>query len=155
MNRAILKGEAGALSEEARRGWDLFQKKANCIRCHAGFNLTDNQFHNIGVGVDRRPDPDLGRYGVTRAEGDQGRFKTPTLRALRYTAPYMHDGSEKTLADVIEYYDRGGNRNPNLDEQMKPLGLSPPEKADLLALLDAFQGEGWKVTAPIQLPAEP
>jgi len=67
----------------------------------------------------------------------------------------MHDGSEKTLADVIEYYDRGGNRNPNLDDQMKPLGLSPQERTDLLALLDAFEGEGWKVTAPIQLPVEP
>ena len=150
----FVKGEEGALSEEARRGWDLFQNKANCLPCHAGFNLTDNQFKNIGVGFDG-PDPDLGRYGFTGAEGDQGRFKTPTLRALRYTGPYMHDGSEKTLEDVIEYYDRGGNPNPYLDEEMKPLDLTEQEKADLLAVLVAFEGEGWMVTAPIQLPAEP
>ena len=150
----FIKGEEGALSEEATRGWDLFQNKANCLRCHAGFNLTDNQFKNIGVGFDG-PDPDLGRYEFTGAEGDQGRFKTPTLRALRYTGPYMHDGSEKTLEDVIEYYNRGGNPNPYLDEEIKPLELTEQEKADLLALLDALEGEGWMVTAPIQLPAEP
>ena len=150
----FIKGEEGALSEEARRGWDLFQNKANCIRCHAGFNLTDNQFKNIGVGFDG-PNPDLGRYEFTGAEGDQGRFKTPTLRALRYTGPYMHNGSEKTLEDVIEYYNRGGNSNPYLDEEMKPLELTEQEKVDLLAVLHAFEGEGWMVTAPIQLPAEP
>ena len=150
----FIKGDEGALLEEARRGLDLFESKANCIRCHAGFNLTDNQFKNIGVGFDG-PDPDLGRYEFTGTEGDQGRFKTPTLRALRYTAPYMHDGSEQTLEDVIEYYDRGGNPNPYLDEEMKPLELTEQEKADLLALMYAFDGEGWMVTAPIQLPAEP
>ncbi len=150
----FINGDAGALSEEARRGWDLFQNKASCVRCHAGFNLTDNQFHNIGVGFDG-PDPDLGRYEVTGVDGDQGRFKTPTLRALRYTAPYMHDGSERTLEDVIEYYNRGDNPNPYLNEQMKPLELTAQEKADLLALLDAFEGGGWMVAAPIQLPAEP
>lgn len=150
----FIKGETGALSEEATRGWELFQNKALCISCHAGFNLTTNQFKNIGVGFDR-PEPDLGRYEFTGVEGDQGRFKTPTLRALRYTAPYMHDGSEATLEDVIEYYDRGGNPNPYLDEVMTPLGLTEQEKADLLALLYAFEGEGWMVTAPIQLPEEP
>ena len=150
----FVKGEEDALSEEARRGYELFQDKANCIRCHAGFNLTNNQFHNIGVGFDG-PDPDLGRYEFTGAEGDQGRFKTPTLRALRYTAPYMHDGSQQTLEEVIEYYDRGGNPNPYLDMEIMPLELTEQEKGDLLALLDAFEGEGWMVTAPIQLPAEP
>ena len=151
----FMKGETSALSEEATRGWELFQNKALCIRCHAGFNLTDNQFKNIGVGFDG-PEPDLGRYDFTGAEGDQGRFKTPTLRALRYTGPYMHDGSEATLEDVIEYYDRGGNPNPYLDEvMMGPLELTEQDKADLLALLYAFEGEGWMVTAPIQLPEEP
>ena len=149
----FVKGEEDALSEEARRGWNLFQDKANCIRCHAGFNLTDNQFHNIGVEFDGL-DPDLGRWVITGTEGDQGRFKTPTLRALRYTAPYMHDGSEKTLEDVIEYYDRGGNPNPYLDTEMRPLELTEQEKADLLVLLDAFEGEGWMVAAPSQLPSE-
>lgn len=150
----FLKGDQNALSDQAKRGWDIYQKKANCIACHAGFNLTDNQFHNIGVGFDK-PNPDLGRYLVTKAEDDRGRFKTPTLREITYTAPYMHDGSEKTLEDVIEFYNKGGNKNPQLDERIKPLNLTAQEKADLLALLKSFNGEGWMRTAPIQLPADP
>src|SRR5438093_8340990 len=81
-------GNANALSDSAKRGWDIYQKKANCIACHAGFNLTDNNYHNLGVGLDK-PDPDLGRYVVTKMEEDKGRFKTPTLREITYTGPYM------------------------------------------------------------------
>jgi cytochrome c peroxidase len=149
----FMKGDQTALSEEARRGRDLFQTKANCIRCHAGFNLTNNQFRNIGVGFDG-PNPDLGRYEFTRNDGDRGRFKTPTLREITFTAPYMHDGSEPTLEGVIEYYDRGGNPNPYLDSDIEPLHLSKQEKADLLAFLHSLNGEGWKVQAPIQLPPD-
>jgi cytochrome c peroxidase len=98
-----------------------------------------------------RPNPDLGRYEFTRNENDRGRFKTPTLREITYTAPYMHDGSEPTLEEVIEYYDRGGNPNPYLDPDIEPLHLTQQEKADLLALLHSFNGEGWKVQAPVQL----
>jgi cytochrome c peroxidase len=149
----FVKGDQSALSNEARRGWDLFQTKANCVRCHAGFNLTSNQFRNIGVGFDR-PNPDPGRYAFTRNENDRGRFETPTLREITFTAPYMHNGSEPTLEAVIEYYDRGGNPNPNLDPDIEPLHLSRQDKADLLALLRSFNGVGWKVRAPIQLPAD-
>ena len=87
-----------------------------------------------------------GTRGVSR--------RSPCVR-FHYTAPYMHDGSEKTLEDVIDSYDREGNPNPYLDEEMNPLDLTEQEKANLLALLDAFEGEGWMVTAPIQLPADP
>jgi cytochrome c peroxidase len=147
----FVKGDQTALSEEARRGRDLFQTKANCIRCHAGFNLTNNQFRNIGVGFDR-PNPDLGRYEFTKNESDRGRFKTPTLREITFTAPYMHDGSEATLEDVIEYYDRGGNGiEPDHGHRAY---LTKQEKADLLALLHSFNGEGWKVQPPIQLPPD-
>lgn len=147
-----LKGDATAMSESATRGWALFQGKANCIPCHAGFNLTDNAFHNIGVGFDR-PNVDLGRYEVTKLEEDKGRFKTPTLREIVYTAPYMHDGSEPTLESVIEYYDRGGVKNPQLDEKMKVLKLTPEEKADLLAFLKALSGEGWQAKMPLSFPS--
>jgi len=149
----FMKGDQTALSKEAQRGRNLFQTKANCIRCHAGFNLTNNQFRNIGVGFDR-PNPDLGRYEFTRNESDRGRFKTTTLREITFTAPYMHDGSEPTLEAVINYYDRGGNQNPNLDSDIEPLHLTKQEKADLLAFLQSFNGEGWKVQAPIQLPPD-
>lgn len=149
----FLKGDATALSEPAKRGWTLFQNKANCIRCHAGFNLTDNGYHNLGVGFDK-PNPDPGRYAVTNAEEDKGRFKTPTLREITYTAPYMHDGSARTLEEVIDFYNRGGTKNPQLDPEVKPLNLTAQEKADLVAFLKSLNGEGWQAKAPIALPAE-
>jgi cytochrome c peroxidase len=81
---------------------------------------------------------ELGRFLITREQKDLGAFKTPGLRNVARTAPYMHDGSEATLAAVIEFYDRGGNTNPYLDGGMRPLGLTTQEKADLVALLDTF-----------------
>lgn len=89
-------GDKSALSAAEVRGLELFRTKANCNSCHAGFNMTDDVFHNIGVGLDN-PQPDLGRYVVTKADADRGAFKTPTLRDITRTAPYMHDGSEPTL----------------------------------------------------------
>ncbi len=147
------KGDASALSDSARLGWELFQKKAECIGCHAGFNLTDNGYHNIGVGLDK-PEPDLGRYVVTKAEEDRGRFKTPTLREIIYTGPYMHDGSEKTLEDVVEFYNKGGNKNPQLDEKIKPLNLTKEEKANLVAFLKSLNGEGWQAKMPTSFPPD-
>jgi len=127
--------------------------------------FTDDLFHNIGVGVQKtdfntvsrkvaamaqsgasidelaltdEAASELGRFLVTRETKDLGAFKTPQLRNIALTPPYMHDGSEKTLRDVIEYYDRGGNDNPYLDGGMRPLGLTDQEKADLVALLETF-----------------
>lgn len=148
----FLKGDATALSDSAKRGWNLFQNKAKCIKCHAGFNLTDNGYHNLGVGFDK-PNPDLGRYRVTSGEEDKGRFKTPTLREITYTAPYMHDGSARTLEEVIDFYNKGGIKNPQLDQEVKPLNLTNEEKADLVAFLKSLNGEGWQARAPIALPA--
>jgi cytochrome c peroxidase len=117
-----------------------------------GFNFTDGSFQNTGVGMDK-PDPDLGRYHVTHEERDKGAFKTPTLREIEHTAPYMHDGSLRTLEDVVEYYDKGGNRNPHLSRGMKPLGLTAREKKEIVAFLKALGGEGWRqVKRPEELP---
>jgi len=146
-----LAGDKDAMSPSAVRGWELFNGKANCKTCHASFNFTDENYRNIGVGMDK-PKPDLGRYEQTKKEGDKGAFKTPTLRNIVQTAPYMHDGSEETLAEVIEFYDKGGVKNPALSADIKPLNLTPQEKRDLVALLEALTGEVNNMTPPEKLP---
>ncbi len=140
-------GDKTAMSESAVRGFDLFNKKANCAICHDGFNFSNSDFHNIGVGMlDKKPN--LGRFEQTKEDKHKGAFKTPTLRNLKYTAPYMHDGSEKDLAAVIDYYDRGGNANAWQDGRMKRLALTPDEKKDLIAFLDALNGDPVAVKEP-------
>ena len=133
-------GETTALSPAARRGHALFWGNARCFRCHVGFNFTDESYHNIGVGMDQ-PEPDLGRFEVTRREQDRGAFKTPTLRDIALTTPYFHDGSTRTLEDVVEWYDKGGMDNPQLDPKIKSLGLTARGKADLVEFLKALTGE--------------
>ena len=133
-------GEKTALSPAAQRGQALFAGRARCVACHAGFNFTDEGYRNIGVGMDKA-DPDLGRYTATKDEADKGAFKTPTLRDVARRGPYMHDGSERTLGDVVAFYDRGGVKNPWLSQDIKPLGLSREEQADLVAFLHALTGE--------------
>lgn len=142
-------GDKKAMSAAAARGHDLFHGKANCAICHDGFNFSDSDFHNLGVGMAKElAKPDLGRYDQTKAEDDKGKFKTPTLRNLKYTAPYMHDGSQKTLAEVVDFYDRGGEKNAQLDGRIKPLKLTKEERADLLAFLDALNGDPVAIKAP-------
>ncbi|MBI2926121.1 MAG: cytochrome-c peroxidase [Verrucomicrobia bacterium] len=136
-DRYVLLKDETALSEPARRGLELFRSKARCAHCHEGELFTDQKFHNTGVSWGKEP-LDLGRYEHTRREGDQGKFKTPTLRHLTLTAPYMHDGSLATLEDVIDFYDRGANPNPHLDGAIQPLNLSAAEKADLLVFLECL-----------------
>jgi cytochrome c peroxidase len=100
-----------------------------------------------------KPNPDVGRYAVTKNDADWGAFKTPTLREIANTAPYMHDGSLKTLEEVVDYYDKGGIKNKNLDEKMKPLNLTAQDKKDLVAFLKALSGEGWQhIQAPSKFP---
>ncbi|MCK6499436.1 MAG: c-type cytochrome, partial [Nitrospira sp.] len=122
--------------------------KARCILCHNGPNFTDNQFHNLGVPQVGPLKEDLGRFLVTKAEKDKGAFKTPTLRSIAETAPYMHDGVYKTLEEVVEFLDQGGEANPNLSPMIRPLGLTAEEKADLIAFLQALTGEPLKVVMP-------
>lgn len=135
-----LNGNPEALSEQARRGLLIFRGKGNCTSCHLGPNLTDEGFHNTGVAWREDRFADDGRFTVTRDEKDRGAFKTPTLREVARTAPYMHDGSIATLEEVVAYYDRGGNRNPYLDSEMRPLNLTEDEKRALVAFLHSLSG---------------
>lgn len=141
-------GDKKAMTSEQVRGMDIFYNKTACDSCHIGFNFTDGSYENIGIGMDK-VSPDLGRYVVTRRDEEKGAFKTPTLREIEHTAPYMHDGSLKTLEDVVEHYNKGGIKNPWLDERLKPLNLSAQEKKDLVSFLKALSGSGWQqVKAP-------
>ena len=145
-------GDKKALTAEQIRGWKVFKDKAKCDQCHEGVNFTTNEYHNLGVGMDK-PNPDQGRFEVTHKDADRGAFKTPTLRDIARTAPYMHDGSLKTLDEVVEFYDKGGTLNKNLDEKMKPLNLTADEKRALVEFMKALNGEGWQqMTAPSALP---
>ncbi len=130
-------GEVQALTESERHGLWLYESRGRCWRCHSGPNFTDEEFHNTGVGWGKEP-VDLGRYAWTKKENDRGRFKTPTLRGLPATAPYMHDGSLKTLQEVVEFYNQGGNKNPNIDPVLAPLHLSKDDVKDLVAFLKAL-----------------
>jgi cytochrome c peroxidase len=144
-------GEKDALSASAVRGMNLFNGKANCKTCHTGFNFTDESYHNLGVGMDK-PKPDLGRYVVSKADSERGAFKTPTLRNVVQTAPYMHDGSEATLTEVVEFYNRGGVKNQWLSKEIKPLNLTPAEVTDLVAFLEALTGDVNGLEPPASLP---
>ncbi|MFN4259189.1 MAG: cytochrome-c peroxidase [Gemmataceae bacterium] len=145
-------GDKEAMTAAQIRGMDVFFKKAACDACHIGFNFTDGSFANIGIGMDK-PNPDWGRYLVTKREFEKGAFKTPTLREIEHTAPYMHDGSMKTLEEVVEHYNKGGIKNPHLDQRMKPLNLTDQEKKDLVEFLKALSGEGWQhIQEPAELP---
>jgi len=130
-------GDVKALDDRELHGLWLYESKGRCWQCHSGRNYTDESFHNTGVRWGKDP-IDLGRYAVTKQDADRGRFKTPSLRGLTHTAPYMHDGSMATLEEVVDFYDNGGGKNPYLDPIMKPLGLSKDEKADLVAFLKAI-----------------
>lgn len=128
------KAAENPMSDSAQRGMVLFAGKANCAACHAGANFADEQYHNLGVGMESDK-PDLGRFVVTKVEKDRGAFKTPTLRNVALSPPYMHDGSQATLDEVIEWYNKGGHKNRWLSDKMKPLNLTDQEKADLLAFM--------------------
>src|SRR5262249_33884873 len=130
-------GSLDFLNERERHGLWLYESRGRCWRCHPGPNFTDEAFHNTGISWGGQPS-DLGRYEVTRKDADRGRFKTPTLRGLKHTAPFMHDGSLRTLDEVVEFYNRGGAKNPYLDPLIEPLGLSKEDMKDLVAFLEAL-----------------
>ena len=145
-------GDKKALTPAQVDGLDVFQNKAKCDQCHEGINFTTNAYHNLGIGTDK-PNPDEGRYVVTKDPKDWGAFKTPTLREIARTAPYMHDGSLKTLEEVVDFYDKGGIPNKNLDEHLKPLHLTAGDKKDLVEFLKSLNGEGWQSAAvPTKFP---
>ena len=155
------------LSESAARGLRIFRRKGNCANCHEiSFDnalFMDNRFYNIGVGFDRlEPQldemisalgqgeevsdlalsaeqiPELGRFNVTHIISDIGKFKTPTLRNISLTGPYMHDGSMETLEEIVEYYDKGGDQNRFIDPAIFPLHLTKQEKIDLVEFMKSL-----------------
>jgi cytochrome c peroxidase len=139
--------KAAPLSDAARRGGELFYSdRSGCTLCHAGANFSDEMYHNLGVGMEEASNPDdqqidWGRYAITNDDNDRGAFKTPTLRNVAQTAPYMHDGSQQTLAEVVEWYVAGGHDNAWLSPLIEPLDLTSEEQADLVAFLEALTGE--------------
>jgi cytochrome c peroxidase len=150
-DRYLYGGQQDAISDSAKRGFKVFLREGRCVLCHTircddchpfGGKLgvfTDNRMHNIGVGFDKNGDTsDWGRWNLTHVASDRGTFKTPTLRNVALTAPYMHDGSLATLEDVIEHYNKGGNPNSNLDPDIHPLHLSGTQKQDLVEFLKSL-----------------
>lgn len=133
-------GDSNALTEQQLAGLKLFRGKGNCTFCHAGPTLSDEEFHNTGVAWSNGEFLDLGRALVTQQDADRGKFKTPTLREVSRTAPYMHDGSLATLEDVVKFYSDGGRENPNRDIVLQRLNLSDRERADLVSFLRALSG---------------
>jgi cytochrome c peroxidase len=140
-------GDEHAVNDAVKRGFKLFTGKANCSLCHQGFNFTDNGFHNIGVRT-LSGDEDEGRFARRKVKVLKGAFKTPTLRDVELTAPYMHNGIYRTLDEVVDHYDRGGDVKDNLSPNMKPLGLSAGEKADLVAFMKSLTGPPLHVEVP-------
>ncbi len=162
------RGDQAALSPEAKRGLALFQGKAGCITCHNGPLASDESYYNLGVpenptfntdplrqitlryqhvirgvpeSVYRTADRDLGLYYTTKRNEDRGKFRTPSLRELKYTAPYMHNGVFRTLEEVVAFYDLGGGNDPHKSKVMRPLGLTKQEKKDLVAFLVSLSSD--------------
>jgi cytochrome c peroxidase len=137
-------GDQTAIGPSAKRGFELFVGKANCVACHQPPNFTDQGFHNIGL----KGNQDEGRFARMPIKASRGAFKTPTLRNVELTAPYMHNGAYRTLAEVVEHYDRGGDEKDNLDPNMKPLGLTPNERQDLIAFMQSLTDRTVVVSLP-------
>jgi cytochrome c peroxidase len=139
-----VKGDEKAINESAKRGFELFDGKARCSTCHQGFNFVDDGFHNIGLPNTQ----DLGRYNIVKVEVLKGAFKTPTLRDIALTAPYMHNGAYKTLDDVVDHYNKGGVVTDRIDPNMRPLNLTALEKKDLIEFLRTLTGDESSITIP-------
>lgn len=135
----FINGDRRALSTVEQRGLAVFREKGNCTACHVGPNFTDERVHNTGIawrGVDG-----AALHTPSDVGAGEGKFKTPTLREIARTAPYMHDGSLATLEAVVAFYDRGGQKNPHLDEEIRPVKLTADERASLVSFLRALSGE--------------
>ena len=136
-----LAGDDTTFDDAAARGEKLFlSERAACFHCHSPGSLTNGGYFNNGTFV---AGGDPGRQAITGRAGDLGKFKVPGLRNVAASAPYMHDGSLATLEEVVDQYDRGGRGDPSTDPQIRPLGLTAGEKADLLALLRSFTDDAF------------
>lgn len=131
-----VRGDEDALSKLEKKGLEIFNGKGHCTACHWGGYFSDGRFHNLGVPPADPSVPDVGRYAVTKDTADLGAFKTPTIRDVALRAPYMHNGSEKTLEDVVDLYNKGGRTgDPNISPLIVPLGLTKAEKKALVAFM--------------------
>lgn len=171
----FLNGNEEAISGESKRGYALFKGKANCIACHNGPLISDDSYHNTGVptppgfandvlnqitfryehwakGVTEEDyatsSEDMGLYYVTKLESDIGKFRTPALRDVCYTAPYMHNGVFSTLEEVVGFYDQGGGNHANKDPLLRPLALSEQERTSLVAFLESLCGDKIIIEKP-------
>lgn len=169
--------DTGKMSAEAQRGRAVFEGKGNCVSCHNGSYFSDGKPHNTGVpenmevfanpvrhltyqsAIDSHgvPKPhvwrrDVGYYIVSKNLHDVGKFITPTLRELKVTAPYMHNGTMASLADVVDFYNQGGGHDDPLATEMKPLGLSSSEKGDLVAFLESLSSATPVTDTPVVVP---
>jgi cytochrome c peroxidase len=139
-------GDQSALSESAVRGWNIFQA-IKCNNCHDGVLFTDQQYHNVGIGMDQK-EPDVGRFKVSNKPEDTGAFKTPTLRDIANTAPYFHDGSVKTLEEAVDTMLAGGKPNDHLDKKnLQPHKLDATMREDVLNFLKSLSVD-CKLTKP-------
>jgi cytochrome c peroxidase len=136
----FINGDRRALSHEQQRGLQVFRGKGNCTACHVGPTLSDERLHNTGVAWRGGTFTDPGRFAVTNRPEDRGAFKTPTLREVARTSPYMHDGSLQTLEEVVDFYSEGGRSNPAQDPEIRPLKLTSAEKRALVAFLKSLSG---------------
>ena len=130
----FLAGNPAAMTPLQRHGPWIFESKGSCWKCHTPPLFTDEGFHNTGVGV-KDGKAETGHAHATGDAADTGKWKTPTLRGVRLSAPYMHDGSLATLEDVVAFYVRGGNANPHLDGKLAPLELTAADQQALVAFL--------------------
>lgn len=145
-------GDKKALSAKAQRGMKIFFGKGHCSACHVSHSFTDRSYHNLGIGT-KAEKPDIGREAVSKLEGDRSAFKTPTLREIAKTAPYMHNGSLKTLEDVVEFYTKGGIANDYLDEEIYELKLTTGDKTDLITFLkEGLSSPDYPNHTPPKLP---
>ncbi|QDV10049.1 Cytochrome c551 peroxidase precursor [Planctomycetes bacterium Poly30] len=133
-------GDVTALDPSEEAGLWLYEGRGRCWQCHNGPNFADGEFHNTGIGASDGV-PEEGRYFATSVDADRGAFRTPGLRMLTLTAPYMHDGSLATLEEVVEFYRRGGHPNSHLSERIQPIRLSDEDAANLVAFLKALSRE--------------
>lgn len=148
-----VRGEDGALTPLEKKGLEVFNGKGHCTACHWGGNFTDGRFHNLGVKPPATGKPDLGRYEITKNEEDKGAFKTPTVRDAAKRPPYLHDGSEKSLESLVEFYNRGGDvRSATLDPLLVPLGLSRGEKEALVAFMKRAMTSTNPEVADVKVP---
>lgn len=145
----FMAGDEKALTATAQRGIRVFDEKAKCVTCHNGPNFTDNQFHGLGLPKREGAAVDPGRYSVTQNEEELETFKTPSLRSVAESAPYMHDGRFKTLEDVLDFYVKAEGRPAHRHPLITPLDLlTEQDKKDLLEFLRSLSGEPLDVTAP-------